>query len=110
MICKSDQCFCEPGYVAKFDRTVSHWKTIFLPQFIALNSFQACLPNADYNDGCLESGQCQVKLGEGAICEQGKCVCGEDFLRITFIVANGTNSTCEERIGEYITSCWIIMT
>lgn len=59
------------------------------------------MPNANYNDGCLESVQCQQKLGEGAVCELGKCVCGEDFTKVTLNVTEETISLCENRICKH---------
>lgn len=91
--------------MVKFDKTVSsHLYNLYrqYASFLLLSYFeQACLPNADYNDGCLESIQCQEKLGEGAVCEKGKCVCGEDFVKVSFAIANETKSVCENRIGQY---------
>ncbi|KAJ6635389.1 hypothetical protein Bhyg_13974 [Pseudolycoriella hygida] len=78
-LCVSQQCFCVPGYVAKFDRS-------------------ACLPNADYNDGCLESAQCQHKLGGGGVCEKGRCICAEDFVKVSINIQNETKTMCENRI------------
>lgn len=59
------------------------------------------MPSVDYNDGCLESVQCKEKMGGGAVCELGKCICGEDFVKVSFINgANETKSLCENQLGE----------
>ncbi|KAG4080744.1 hypothetical protein HA402_005924 [Bradysia odoriphaga] len=91
-ICVQQQCYCKPGYVAAFDET-------------------ACLPTADYNGNCSESVQCQHELGLRAVCEQGKCVCDENWSTILINVANGTKKICEKRIAvgqecEYDTDCF----
>uniref|UniRef100_U5EEV9 Putative spliceosomal complex n=1 Tax=Corethrella appendiculata TaxID=1370023 RepID=U5EEV9_9DIPT len=54
--CFEHKCLCQENYVASINNT-------------------KCLKYANYNEECAETNQCVHRLGVGAICDSGKCVC-----------------------------------
>jgi len=68
--------------------------------FVMSGDWTKCLPLAaiPYNSACEENIQCPPRMGQGAICSEGKCVCKDGFHYLHGIChkSSGFGDACNE--------------
>ncbi|XP_017485317.1 PREDICTED: multiple epidermal growth factor-like domains protein 10 [Rhagoletis zephyria] len=72
-----DECVCEQGYVRA-------------------NDSKDCLPGKRIGENCVVTQQCNIKMGPGAVCEDGKCRCEEEYA----VVKKQSDASPKELICE----------
>ncbi|XP_058464190.1 tenascin [Malaya genurostris] len=81
-VCHEKQCICGKGFVANAENTT-------------------CLTVAQYEEACSDSNQCIAQLGVGSLCNDGKCICNEQYF--PFTVQTHNNATAEHKLTNVCT-------
>lgn len=67
--------------------------------FVSHSNKDRCLPSSQYGEKCMETSQCVMGYGIGALCEEEFCTCNQYFYNVTM---PDYSIKCDKQIGELL--------